>query len=144
MQQHSKCSFSSEETFRIGQLLARELKKSQLVLLEGVLGAGKTQLIKGICHYFGIDPLQVQSPTYGLHHSYFAKDLQIEHFDLYRLKDTNEFIERGFLDTLQASDLCLIEWPSKVDAKLFKNFSTVNVTIKITNETSRMIDITYA
>jgi tRNA threonylcarbamoyladenosine biosynthesis protein TsaE len=143
VQQVIKHSSSSEETFEIGQLLAKDFIKGQVLLFEGVLGAGKTQLIKGICHHFGLDSSQVQSPTYSLHHNYPTPKLLIDHFDLYRLKDSKEFLERGFYDTLQASDLCLVEWPSKIDQAIFNNFCTIKISLKITGESSREIIITY-
>jgi tRNA threonylcarbamoyladenosine biosynthesis protein TsaE len=135
-----KESKSPEDTFQIGLDLAKDLALKSCLLITGELGAGKTQLIKGLCAYFKIDPLQVQSPTYSLHHSY-KQELTIHHFDLYRLSNSQEFLDRGFLDVLDMDELCFIEWPSKVDEKLFLNRDCLHIRINIEPNSTRIIEI---
>jgi tRNA threonylcarbamoyladenosine biosynthesis protein TsaE len=139
-----KNTSSSDETFQLGQQIAKDFKPGIVVLINGTLGAGKTQIIKGICSHFGIDPKDVQSPTFALHHTYNSKDLAIHHFDLYRLKNTEDFFDRGFFDILELNDYTLIEWPSKVSRSIFDNFLKIEINIKIIDEHTREIEINYA
>jgi len=139
-----KKTLSSDETFQLGHQIAADLKPGTVVLIDGNLGAGKTQLIKGICSYFGIDPKNVQSPTFALHHTYNFKDIAIQHFDLYRLRNTEEFFDRGFFDILELNDYTLIEWPSRVNQAIFDNFLKIEIAIKIIDEHTREIEIKNA
>lgn len=138
----SKATSSAEETFNLGYDLAKTLPSNCCVLLNGPLGAGKTQFIKGLCSYFGINPLEVQSPTYSLHHEY-TNTSSIHHFDLYRLQNTQEFIARGFLDILESDNPICIEWPSKVDKQIFSNKDCIYVDLIILEDDQREVKIYY-
>lgn len=138
----SKFTYSAKETFDQGVALAKDLPSNCCVLLSGPLGAGKTQFIKGLCAFFNINPLEVQSPTYALHHEYEG-NLSIHHFDLYRLKNTEEFLSRGFLDILNSENPIFIEWPSKIDAQIFAHKMTIHVDFKLLDENQREITIIY-
>lgn len=138
----AKISNSPQETFNLGLSLAKELNPNCCLLISGALGAGKTQFIKGICSYFGIEQNAVQSPTYSLHHRYEGTE-NINHFDCYRLNDSQEFLDRGFLDILDETSPILIEWPSKIDSKLFSTKNKINITIDILSDQTRKIEISY-
>jgi tRNA threonylcarbamoyladenosine biosynthesis protein TsaE len=139
----SKKTFSAQETFNLGCDLAKNLPNNCCVLLSGPLGAGKTQFIKGLCSFFKIDPLEVQSPTYSLHHEYIG-NITIHHFDLYRLNDTGEFISRGFLDILDSENPICIEWPSKIDRHVFANKNCIHVDFTTIDMDQREITIYHA
>jgi len=134
-------SNSPQETFNLGLEVAKHLAPNSCILISGTLGAGKTQLIKGICSYFSISDHEVQSPTYSLHHSYLGSK-EVHHFDLYRLNNSQEFIDRGFLDIINTDTPMCIEWPEKVSLNLFKNKKCITIEIKPLNETQRIIKIT--
>jgi tRNA threonylcarbamoyladenosine biosynthesis protein TsaE len=84
----------------------------------GDMGAGKTTLIKSICHHLGVSD-NVHSPTFNLVNEYLdAQGNTIYHFDFYRIKHVDEAVDIGFFDYLASDNLCLIEWPNKISALL--------------------------
>lgn len=142
MSPKTEISYSPEDTFKLGIELAKQLSPGSCVLLNGDLGAGKTQLIKGMASFFGIKTTDVQSPTYSLHHEYHGTQT-IHHFDLYRLKSTKEFLDRGFLDIIENNEPVFIEWPSRIDSQIFNDKSCVVVNLIVMNQDQREIQISY-
>ena len=80
-----------------------------VIYLIGELGAGKTALAQGFIQSFGFE--RVKSPTYSLVESYQNKDINIHHFDCYRLSDPEELEYIGIREYLMPNHLQLIEWP---------------------------------
>src|SRR5260370_5549849 len=74
---------SVEETRALGRRLGAALEAGDVIGLEGDLGTGKTELVKGIAEALGVTA-GVHSPTFVLHHQYRGR-LPVEHYDLYRL-----------------------------------------------------------
>lgn len=98
---------SDSETEGLGQRLAKSLKAGDVVLLHGVLGAGKTTLVRGLLRALGHEG-PVKSPTFNIVQS-FETTPPVVHIDLYRVK-THQGL--GIEDYL-ASHLVLIEWPDR-------------------------------
>ena len=71
------------ETRELGRRLAQVLEPGDVIALEGDLGTGKTELVKGIAEALGVTS-GVHSPTFVLHHHYQGR-VPVEHYDLYRL-----------------------------------------------------------
>ncbi|MEJ7620776.1 MAG: tRNA (adenosine(37)-N6)-threonylcarbamoyltransferase complex ATPase subunit type 1 TsaE [Aquificaceae bacterium] len=93
-------SSSEEETFKIGELIGRNLRGAEVICLIGPLGAGKTTLIRGIAKGMGLlQGYQVRSPTFTLINEYPTEKGLLIHADLYRVKelDLEEFVGRGVL-----------------------------------------------
>lgn len=111
-------SNSAFETKAFGKRLGATLKPGAIVALKGDLGSGKTTLIKGIVSAFSKESDHcVTSPTFNYVNTYQAK-VPIHHFDLYRIKDAEEFTARGFSDYFDKESLCCIEWPEKITSLL--------------------------
>lgn len=83
----------------------------KILLFSADMGCGKTTFIKSLCRVLGSDDV-INSPTYSIVNEYKTKDGDsIYHFDLYRLKSSQELFEIGFEDYLQSNNYVLIEWP---------------------------------
>lgn len=87
--------------------------RSPLVLtFRGEIGAGKTTLIRAMLHCLGVNA-RIKSPTFSLVESYQGTNLQIHHFDLYRIHDESELEYIGFRDYFRDNAICCIEWPER-------------------------------
>jgi tRNA threonylcarbamoyladenosine biosynthesis protein TsaE len=118
---------SEEETIALGRVLARELPRPSIVLLNGNLGAGKTTLTKGIVEGLGAaDPDEVSSPTYTLIHEYGPS---VFHIDLYRLDTAREVASLGLDELFDRDDaIVLIEWGDRFPALMPSNRIEVQLT----------------
>ncbi len=93
------------------------VEPSCIVYLRGDLGVGKTTLVKGIVRGLGYDGV-VTSPTYTLVENYSFAELNVFHFDLYRLKSAEELEFLGLRDMLVEPVLVLVEWPENGESVL--------------------------
>lgn len=104
---------SVEETRKIGKALAAELVPDGVLLLRGDLGAGKTVLAQGIAEGLGIDPLEVQSPTFTLVREHEGSVGRLVHFDLYRL-EPRDAVALGFEEILAGPGVKVVEWAERL------------------------------
>ena len=102
-------SHSTEETIAFGERLGALLREGDVLILTGDLGAGKTQLTKGIARALGISD-DVTSPTFTIQMVYPGTELDLNHFDLYRLERADQLEDTGLFDLLGADGVCVIEW----------------------------------
>lgn len=100
---------STAETIELGRRLGELLRAGDVLVLTGDLGAGKTQLTKGIARGMGVGG-DVTSPTFTIEMVYQGTDLELDHFDLYRLDDPDQLEDTGLFDVLGADGVCVIEW----------------------------------
>ena len=107
---------NENETKAFGAWVAKEIKAPAILALYGDLGAGKTTFVQGLAEALGIiEP--VQSPTFILLNLYE----KLAHFDIYRLKDGDDFVNLGFCEYFEAPLIAAIEWPEKIKDLLPKN-----------------------
>jgi tRNA threonylcarbamoyladenosine biosynthesis protein TsaE len=104
-------------TIALGQLLAEHLPPGAVIGLCGPLGAGKTRLVQAVAEAAGVDPRIVLSPTFVLIHEYRGR-LPIYHFDAYRLRDDDEFLQLGPEEYFDGGGWTFIEWADRVAACL--------------------------
>ena len=102
-------STSAEETIGLGEALGRVLRPTDVLVLTGDLGAGKTQLTKGVARGMGVTD-DVTSPTFTIGMVYEGSRMPLYHFDLYRLDSADQLEDTGLFDVLGADGPCLIEW----------------------------------
>jgi len=103
-------SNSELETIQIGRDIGRELKRGDIVLLTGPLGAGKTALVRGLAEALGCDPASVTSPTFTIVQEY-AGPTPLQHVDLYRLGPP-EVDDLG-LEEMLSDAVLAVEWPER-------------------------------
>lgn len=105
------------------------LGERKVVAFRGEMGAGKTTFIAELCRRLGVKDTAA-SPSFAIINEYLAHPSgnNIYHFDFYRLESPQEAVEIGTEDYFYSGNLCLIEWPERVESLLPED--TVNVTIK--------------
>jgi tRNA threonylcarbamoyladenosine biosynthesis protein TsaE len=101
----------------LGGRLVSALGNLKLVTLNGPLGAGKTTLVRGLLRALG-HAGAVKSPTFTLVEPYELNNRRFFHFDLYRLKDSEELEFLGIRDYLAGPDLCVVEWAERAKGLL--------------------------
>ena len=111
-------SNNEKETQAIAYNLASKLKDRDIVILSGDLGSGKTKFAEGFLSYFGLED-EISSPTFTIVNEYSNKDINIYHFDVYRLNDIDEFYAIGGTEYFEKG-ICLIEWGELVEPILNK------------------------
>jgi tRNA threonylcarbamoyladenosine biosynthesis protein TsaE len=122
-------------TAAYGRFLARHLRPGTVIALIGQLGAGKTHLVRAIAEGLGIpDGRAVCSPTFVLIQEYNAR-LPIYHFDVYRLRNPEEFFDLGVHEYFEGNGVCLVEWGDRVEHFLPRDH--LRLAITVTGEHSR-------
>jgi tRNA threonylcarbamoyladenosine biosynthesis protein TsaE len=104
---------SERETREVGRELAAELLPGGTICLRGELGAGKTTLVQGLGSGLGIDPTEVQSPSYTIIREHEGPGGRLVHIDLYRL-DPDQVDALGMEEVLSAPAIKAIEWPERL------------------------------
>lgn len=118
-----RLSRSPEETRRAGRELAELLAPGDLVLLSGPLGAGKTELVRGLAAGLGADPAEVASPTFSLVHEYGPSGSPplLLHADLYRLPEESRAAaaagDLGLVEARERGSVVVVEWPEGLGAE---------------------------
>ena len=102
-------SRSVAETESLGEAWAQEVQRGWVIGLSGDLGAGKTQLVKGIARGLGVTE-RVHSPTFALVNEYLNGRLALFHLDLYRLETQEQIHSAGLEDFLQPDGVTVVEW----------------------------------
>lgn len=101
------------ETEAIGEALGRVLTAGTVLAYEGDLGAGKTAFTRGLARGLGaIEP--VTSPTYTIVNEYLSGRLPLFHFDMYRLRSSDDLFGIGWEDYLDRGGVCAVEWSENV------------------------------
>ena len=111
---------SLEDTKRFAKKISKIIKKKDIIFLRGELGVGKTTFVRFFVNYLenrsGIKNSDVLSPTFNIVYDYEAKDLQVLHYDLYRLKNYRDIYQLGIFETSKDS-IKIIEWPELIKPK---------------------------
>ena len=124
---------SEQEMVQLGHQLATVLEAGDTISLQGTLGAGKTRLVQAIAEKLGVTE-EVTSPTYVLVNEYSSGSMPIYHFDAYRLKDEDEFLELGPDEYFEGyapagAGLTFVEWGERVASCLPEEVIRINIEV---------------
>jgi tRNA threonylcarbamoyladenosine biosynthesis protein TsaE len=110
-------SHSPDETERLGEAWGRAAQSGLVIGLSGDLGAGKTQLVKGLARGLGIAE-RVHSPSFALINIYTGGRLSLFHLDLYRLETRAQVAAAGLEEYLQPAGVTVIEWAERLFSEM--------------------------
>ncbi len=113
--------------------IANATAQYPVVCFNGPMGAGKTTLIKEVCKLLNVTD-GVSSPTYSLVNEYATQGGKpVFHFDFYRINSVDEAVDMGAVEYFDSGNVCLIEWPEKVEILLPFSVLLVNIDIQDNN-----------
>lgn len=120
---------SLSELPKVAEAVLGELRGRSVVLFRGPMGAGKTTLISRMAAALGAEDT-VTSPTFALVNQYEGEGgRRIYHFDFYRINNVEEALDLGYEEYFYSGDLCLVEWPEKIEPLLPEDAMTVTITV---------------
>ena len=126
-----------QETEALGEALAKTLMPGTVIAYRGDLGAGKTAFTRGLARGLGYaEP--VTSPTYTIVNEYLGGRLPLFHFDMYRLRSSEDLWDIGWEDYLERGGVCAVEWSENVADAMEE---PILVTIEKLGEDARRITI---
>ena len=130
-------TYSPGETEAIGAALGKIIKPGTVIAYRGDLGAGKTAFTRGLAAGLGYTDM-VTSPTYTIVNEYMGGRLPLFHFDMYRLRCSDDLFDIGWEDYLERGGVCAVEWSENVDDAME---DAVYITIEKLGEDSRRITL---
>lgn len=130
-------SGGEEETQRLGTLLGEEARPDGVLLLHGDLGTGKTVLARGVAEALGIDPTEVQSPTFVLVREHEGSRGRLVHVDLYRI-GPKEAAAVGIEEVLAGPGVKVVEWAERLPCEVV---GALRVRLERAGEGERVITV---
>ena len=122
----------------VAEEVINSLNGRTVVAFDAPMGAGKTTLISRIAAHLGAED-SVTSPTFAIVNQYEGRERTIYHFDMYRIERVEEALDFGSEEYLSSGELCLVEWPEKIEPLLPDD--TMVVRIEILSDTARRFEI---
>ena len=124
----------------VAEEVLRSLEGRSIVLFRGEMGAGKTTLIRAIMAELGSEDT-ISSPTFAIvNHYSTAQGEAVYHFDFYRIECPEEALDFGYEEYFYSGDLCLVEWPEKIEGLLPEEVMTVSIVADSEEERTITID----
>jgi tRNA threonylcarbamoyladenosine biosynthesis protein TsaE len=138
--QARRLSRSAAATRALGRRLGRLLRPGDVVALEGDLGAGKTELVRGACAGARVPVEEVSSPSFAIVATYRGR-LPVHHADLYRIGDEDELYGTGFGDLVGGEGALLVEWADRIPGALPRDRLVIRLSHHPTAPSSRRIEV---
>lgn len=111
----------------VAEAILKEYPQERVFGFYGEMGAGKTTLIKEMCHYLGVQDV-TSSPTFAIVNEYWTDDNRpLYHFDFYRIDEPADATRIGFEEYLYSGSYCFIEWTEKVEEILQGDYIRVDI-----------------
>ena len=132
-------SHSEDETKQFAYKLASRLNIGDIILLVGDLGAGKTKFTEGLLSFWNLQD-EISSPTFTIVNEYNTQNINIYHFDVYRLSDVDEFFAIGGLEYFE-NGISIIEWGDIIEDIIPKDFIKITILKDENNLNLRIFDI---
>lgn len=133
------CAKNPAELEEVARAIIGRSADYKIWLFTGEMGAGKTTLIKEICQQLGVID-EVSSPTFSLVNEYLtAEEQTVYHFDFYRLEEEDEAMQIGVEEYFDSGDICMLEWPEKIENLLPDSFLRIDLTENL--DLSRNIEL---
>ena len=139
MSKYKFISNSELDTKTLAKKIASNLKPGDVIVLTGELGAGKTKFTEGLLSYFGLEN-EISSPTFTIVNEYKNENINIYHFDVYRLEDADEFYAIGGEEYFEKG-ICIIEWGELISDALPDNHISITFQKDNNDENKRVLDI---
>ena len=133
-------SNSENDTKQFAKDFASKLNIGDVIVLSGDLGSGKTKFTEGFLSYFGLEN-EISSPTFTIVNEYKKDDLNIYHFDVYRLEDSSEFYAIGGEEYFE-NGICIIEWGELIEDALPNKYIKIDFS-RGSDENSRILDVKF-
>jgi tRNA threonylcarbamoyladenosine biosynthesis protein TsaE len=134
---HSK---KPEDTLAFGKALGETLKGGEVIELIGDLGAGKTQLVRGIAEGINSDDV-VQSPSFTISRIYKGSGLELHHYDFYRLGDDPGILRAELAESLEDPHIAVVtEWANAVEDVLPSDKLTITISYQ-DEENARLLSL---
>lgn len=118
---------SAKETRALGARLAASLRPGDVLLLFGDMGAGKSELTRGIASGLGIDG-PVSSPSFTILQVYEDGRIPLYHFDWYRMESVEELYELGMEEYLGGDGIAVVEWPTRCPEAVPESYLEITFT----------------
>lgn len=132
-------SNSPNNTLKIAKTIASKLKKGDTIVLTGELGSGKTKFTEGFLSYFNMQD-EISSPTFNIVNEYTSNNINIYHFDVYRLENSDEFYAIGG-DEYFEKGISIIEWGEIIEDALPNEYLKIVFQKDTNNENKRILSI---
>ena len=129
---------SASETRALGEQLASGLRPGDTVILEGELGAGKSELARGIAKGLGVTET-VTSPSFTILNVYESGRCPLYHFDWYRLESEEELYELGMDEYLGGDGIAVVEWAERCPDAVPED--CIRIRLEATGEETRQITV---
>ena len=133
---------SENETMALAEALCKKIRGGSIVLFSGEMGAGKTAFVRGALHAYD-NKAFVSSPTFALVNDYGGEP-HIYHFDMYRVRNSDDLYSTGFYDYMGEDSILFIEWSENIRADIEDAFGCDIISIdiqKTENENERIFSV---